>query len=64
MKPYLWWKKYLTLLQLTQFVTIFVSTSLGLYGIRTQGCMFPEWMGWVRMPFRTDVEQCADGCLY
>eukprot|EP00730_Choanoeca_flexa_P015457 TRINITY_DN7100_c0_g2_i1.p2 TRINITY_DN7100_c0_g2~~TRINITY_DN7100_c0_g2_i1.p2 ORF type:complete len:285 (+),score=60.98 TRINITY_DN7100_c0_g2_i1:126-857(+) len=51
LKPYLWWKKYLTQLQLTQFMTIFVSTSLGLYGIRYQGCHFPEWMGWANLSY-------------
>ncbi|CAH2257380.1 jg7582 [Pararge aegeria aegeria] len=37
---YLWWKKYLTILQLIQFTCALI---LGINGIRT-GCEFPLWM--------------------
>ncbi|XP_043268401.1 elongation of very long chain fatty acids protein 4-like [Venturia canescens] len=37
---YLWWKKYLTILQLIQFTSALV---LGINGIRS-GCDFPLWM--------------------
>ncbi|KAL1505885.1 hypothetical protein ABEB36_005340 [Hypothenemus hampei] len=37
---YLWWKKYLTILQLIQFTCALI---LGANGIRT-GCEFPLWM--------------------
>ncbi|CAH0386489.1 unnamed protein product [Bemisia tabaci] len=37
---YLWWKKYLTILQLIQFTTALI---LGINGIRS-GCNFPLWM--------------------
>lgn len=37
---YLWWKKYLTILQLIQFTTALI---LGINGIRS-GCDFPLWM--------------------
>ncbi|CAG9823215.1 unnamed protein product [Phaedon cochleariae] len=37
---YLWWKKYLTILQLIQFTCALI---LGMNGIRT-GCEFPLWM--------------------
>ncbi|CAH1392972.1 unnamed protein product [Nezara viridula] len=37
---YLWWKKYLTMLQLIQFTTALI---LGINGIRS-GCDFPLWM--------------------
>ncbi|XP_055697299.1 elongation of very long chain fatty acids protein 4-like isoform X2 [Phlebotomus papatasi] len=37
---YLWWKKYLTILQLIQFTTALM---MGINGIRT-GCDFPLWM--------------------
>ncbi|KAL3279453.1 hypothetical protein HHI36_016964 [Cryptolaemus montrouzieri] len=37
---YLWWKKYLTILQMIQFTTALI---LGVNGIRT-GCDFPLWM--------------------
>lgn len=37
---YLWWKKYLTILQLIQFTAALV---LGVNGIRS-GCDFPLWM--------------------
>lgn len=37
---YLWWKKYLTILQLIQFTTALI---LGVNGIRS-GCDFPLWM--------------------
>lgn len=37
---YLWWKKYLTILQLIQFTTALI---LGINGIRS-GCDFPIWM--------------------
>ncbi|XP_054263695.1 elongation of very long chain fatty acids protein 4-like [Macrosteles quadrilineatus] len=38
--PFLWWKKYLTILQLVQFTTALI---LGINGIRS-GCDFPLWM--------------------
>ncbi|XP_057341390.1 elongation of very long chain fatty acids protein 4-like [Microplitis mediator] len=37
---YLWWKKYLTILQLIQFTSALI---LGVNGIRS-GCEFPLWM--------------------
>ncbi|XP_046395830.1 elongation of very long chain fatty acids protein 4-like isoform X1 [Ischnura elegans] len=37
---YLWWKKYLTILQLVQFTTALI---LGVNGIKN-GCDFPLWM--------------------
>ncbi|KAK7864205.1 hypothetical protein R5R35_004114 [Gryllus longicercus] len=37
---YLWWKKYLTILQLIQFTTAMI---MGINGIRS-GCDFPLWM--------------------
>ncbi|XP_049764849.1 elongation of very long chain fatty acids protein 4-like isoform X1 [Schistocerca cancellata] len=37
---YLWWKKYLTILQLIQFTTAMI---MGINGIRN-GCDFPIWM--------------------
>ncbi|XP_065226410.1 very long chain fatty acid elongase 4-like isoform X2 [Planococcus citri] len=37
---YLWWKKYLTMLQLIQFTTALI---LGVNGIRS-GCKFPLWL--------------------
>lgn len=40
MKKYLWWKKYVTMLQLGQF-TVFVS--LGMYNIKI-GCPYPFWL--------------------
>ncbi|GBP40593.1 Elongation of very long chain fatty acids protein 4 [Eumeta japonica] len=40
---YLWWKKYLTILQLIQFTCALI---LGVNGIRT-GCEFPLWMHYV-----------------
>ncbi|XP_052869827.1 elongation of very long chain fatty acids protein 4-like [Anopheles cruzii] len=40
MNKYLWWKKYLTILQLIQFT---VAMILGINGIVT-GCEFPLWM--------------------
>ncbi|XP_055599293.1 elongation of very long chain fatty acids protein 4-like isoform X2 [Uranotaenia lowii] len=40
MNKYLWWKKYLTILQLIQFS---VAMMLGINGIVT-GCEFPLWM--------------------
>ncbi|XP_037070347.1 elongation of very long chain fatty acids protein 4-like isoform X2 [Pollicipes pollicipes] len=40
LQPYLWWKKYLTMLQLAQFFTALV---LGLNALRLD-CPFPLWM--------------------
>lgn len=37
---YLWWKRYLTILQLIQFTSALI---LGINGIRS-GCDFPLWM--------------------
>ena len=40
MQPYLWWKKYLTILQLAQFAGAII---LGINAI-VMGCDFPMWM--------------------
>ncbi|XP_069679220.1 very long chain fatty acid elongase 4-like isoform X2 [Periplaneta americana] len=40
---YLWWKKYLTILQLIQFTTAMI---MGMNGIKS-GCDFPLWMQYV-----------------
>jgi len=39
LRPYLWWKKYITQLQLTQFVIILVHTC----NTYISGCDFPVW---------------------
>ncbi|XP_078481362.1 very long chain fatty acid elongase 4-like [Ciona intestinalis] len=39
-QKYLWWKKYLTMFQLTQFVAIFVHCSYNLWA----DCEFPDWL--------------------
>ena len=39
-RKYLWWKKYLTVIQMLQFVTALV---MGINAIRI-GCDFPMWM--------------------
>jgi len=39
MQPYLWWKKYLTKMQLAQFVITFTHST---YSI-VNGCNFPQW---------------------
>lgn len=41
-QKYLWWKKYLTRLQLVQFVAAMVHAGQSLYF----GCDFPKWMNW------------------
>ncbi|XP_055678316.1 elongation of very long chain fatty acids protein 4-like [Lutzomyia longipalpis] len=46
---YLWWKKYLTILQLIQFTTALV---MGINGIRT-GCDFPLWMHYALVIYMT-----------
>ncbi|XP_078491344.1 very long chain fatty acid elongase 4-like [Ciona intestinalis] len=40
MQKYLWWKKYLTMLQLSQFVVLFVYC---IYSIVTE-CDYPKWL--------------------
>ncbi|KAK6626398.1 hypothetical protein RUM43_006709 [Polyplax serrata] len=40
---FLWWKKYLTILQLIQFTTALI---MGINGIRS-GCEFPLWMQYI-----------------
>uniref|UniRef100_A0A2C9JPP4 Elongation of very long chain fatty acids protein n=1 Tax=Biomphalaria glabrata TaxID=6526 RepID=A0A2C9JPP4_BIOGL len=42
-QKYLWWKRYLTRLQLIQFVTGIAHASQSLI---LKGCGFPEWMHW------------------
>ena len=39
MRPYLWWKKYLTMFQLIQFVAIFVKSLVVVLGI--VDCAYP-----------------------
>ncbi|XP_061180324.1 elongation of very long chain fatty acids protein 4-like isoform X2 [Saccostrea echinata] len=41
-QKYLWWKRYLTMLQLIQFVTGIIHAAQSLYF----KCDFPEWMHW------------------
>jgi hypothetical protein len=43
MKNYLWWKKYITTLQLAQFVTILLHTAQGIYF----KCDYPQWGLWM-----------------
>ncbi|OWA49849.1 Elongation of very long chain fatty acids protein 2 [Hypsibius exemplaris] len=45
--PYLWWKKYLTQMQLAQFVILVVSSS---YGISI-GCDFPHSIAYMQLGF-------------
>lgn len=42
MQQYLWWKKYITMLQLTQFSLAIAHTGRSIYS----GCEFPNWMHW------------------
>ncbi|EDQ85417.1 uncharacterized protein MONBRDRAFT_34287 [Monosiga brevicollis MX1] len=49
MRPHLWWKRYLTQVQLTQFFVIFGSTSMALVETRAGRCNFYEWMGWANL---------------
>ncbi|KAK3585442.1 hypothetical protein CHS0354_020162 [Potamilus streckersoni] len=42
MQKYLWWKKYMTMLQLAQFLAIMVKTPYAMY----MSCGFPHIYGW------------------
>nr|XP_039253978.1 elongation of very long chain fatty acids protein 4-like [Styela clava] len=42
MQQYLWWKKYITMLQLGQFTLAIAHTGRSIYS----GCDFPPWMHW------------------
>ena len=39
-RPYLWWKKYLTIIQMLQFLFALI---MGINALRV-GCDFPMWM--------------------
>ena len=41
-RKYLWWKKYLTGLQLVQFATCLIQACVAYH----DGCAWPEWMYW------------------
>ncbi|XP_057317521.1 elongation of very long chain fatty acids protein 4-like [Hydractinia symbiolongicarpus] len=41
-QKYLWWKKYLTQMQLIQFC---IALTVAVYSLAT-GCDFPQWMSW------------------
>lgn len=41
-------KKWLTVIQLCQFVLVFCNTLAAIHSVRAGHCHFPEWMGWVR----------------
>uniref|UniRef100_A0A671R5F5 Elongation of very long chain fatty acids protein n=1 Tax=Sinocyclocheilus anshuiensis TaxID=1608454 RepID=A0A671R5F5_9TELE len=41
-QKYLWWKKYLTIIQMVQFHVTIGHTALSLYS----DCPFPKWMHW------------------
>ncbi|CAH3106609.1 unnamed protein product [Pocillopora meandrina] len=51
MRPYLWWKRYITKLQLTQFAVVIVS---GFFSLLDHGCKYPTWAKWV-MVFYTFI---------
>eukprot|EP01147_Barroeca_monosierra_P002131 gene2131-8013_t len=46
LQPYLWWKQYLTQLQLAQHFIVLGSTILAISEIRNNQCQFSEWMCW------------------
>ena len=50
-KPYLWWKRYLTQLQLLQFFFVLITTSTATYLVRNGECKFFEWMGWANISY-------------
>ncbi|XP_012942546.2 elongation of very long chain fatty acids protein 4 isoform X2 [Aplysia californica] len=47
-QKYLWWKRYLTRLQLIQFVAGIIHA---LQSLVVQGCNFPEWMHWALITY-------------
>lgn len=51
MQPYLWWKRYLTTLQLVQFI---VGMLHGVNSIVVK-CDFPEWMAWGLLVYGTTI---------
>ncbi|KAM5284536.1 very long chain fatty acid elongase 4 [Hipposideros larvatus] len=46
-QKYLWWKRYLTMLQLVQFFVTIGHTALSLY----TDCPFPKWMHWALIAY-------------
>uniref|UniRef100_A0A287D085 Elongation of very long chain fatty acids protein n=1 Tax=Ictidomys tridecemlineatus TaxID=43179 RepID=A0A287D085_ICTTR len=46
-QKYLWWKRYLTMLQLVQFHVTIGHTALSLY----TDCPFPKWMHWALIAY-------------
>lgn len=56
-KPYLWWKKYMTTVQLTQFGIVFINTggSLAYHHMNGYTCDFPEWMAWALLFYCTSM---------
>ena len=50
-QPFLWWKRYLTRLQLIQFV---LGISHAAYGLHTD-CQFPKWMQWALIAYGTSI---------
>lgn len=39
----LWWKKYITIMQLIQFVLVFIQSIIGLVMNKYGSCQFPKW---------------------
>jgi elongation of very long chain fatty acids protein 7 len=48
MQKYLWWKKYLTMLQLAQFVAVFIHALQLLF---SNPCNFPIFFAWMILVF-------------
>ncbi|GAU95331.1 hypothetical protein RvY_06965 [Ramazzottius varieornatus] len=48
LQPYLWWKKYLTQLQLVQFLLILSATIVNL---AREDCKYPRWLGYIQLWF-------------
>ncbi|MGH0158050.1 UNVERIFIED_CONTAM: hypothetical protein FKN15_067375 [Acipenser sinensis] len=46
-QKYLWWKKYLTIIQMIQFHVTIGHTALSLY----IDCSFPKWMHWALIAY-------------
>ncbi|XP_055330850.1 elongation of very long chain fatty acids protein 5-like [Paramacrobiotus metropolitanus] len=51
LQPYLWWKKYLTQLQLVQFIILLTLTANGLYS----NCAYPHSMGYIQLAFMVSL---------
>eukprot|EP00038_Savillea_parva_P010252 m.188963 g.188963 ORF g.188963 m.188963 type:complete len:277 (+) comp17594_c0_seq1:55-885(+) len=54
-RRWLWWKRWLTQLQMTQFLVIFIQAAYAIREVDAGRCQFPVWMGYANMLYMVSM---------